>query len=351
MGRIWTVVKKDIMKIAIVGFPGSGKSTSFRAVTRRKEGGPDAPDPSRAHLAVVKIPDPRLEKLKEIFRPKKVTPAEIIFEDLPGFHIPDIKDVEAMIEVLGVFSGRDPVKDIESMDTEFELADLEIINHRLSSLEKEMKQKRAGEKGLERETLVKCREHLEKKGAPLRALKLEPDEEKAVRGFQFLSRKPVLVLANTGEGDSQKDAGRAAEDFCRSKNLKCAALSAKLEAEIADLEESERGAFLKELGIEETAEERVLKLLQKAFGYITFFTVKGDETKAWPVRDGIRAIAAAGKIHSDIEKGFIKAEVVNFDGLMSCGSREEARKKGLLKLESKEYRIKDGDIVDFRFSK
>ena len=338
------------MKIAIVGFPGSGKSTSFRVITQKKEGGTDTPDPSSAHLAPVRISDPRLEKLKSIFRPKKVTPAEIIFEDLPGFHIPNIKDVEAIIEVLGVFSGRDPVKDIEGMDTEFMLADLEIINHRLPGLEKEMKQKRAGEKNLERETLVKCREYLEK-GGPLRALKLEPDEEKAIRGFQFLSRKPILVLANTGEGASQKDTGREAEDFCRKKNLKCAAFSAKLEAEIVDLEESERGAFLKELGIEEMAGERVLKLAQKALGYITFFTVKGDETRAWLVRDGIHAIAAAGKIHSDIEKGFIKAEIVNFSGLVSCSSREEARKKGLLKLEAKEYRIKDGDIIDFRFSK
>ncbi|MCQ9206596.1 MAG: DUF933 domain-containing protein [Omnitrophica bacterium] len=338
------------MKIAIVGFPGSGKSTCFKAITRKKKEEFETLDPTKAHLGAVKVSDPRLEKLKSIFHPKKLTHAEIIFEDLPGFHLPGIKEIEAIMGVLGLFSGRNPVKDIVDLDAEFMLSDLEIISRRLPGLGKELKQEESAEKKLEYETLVKCKKCLEE-DTPLRVLDLTIEEEKSIRGFQFLSRKPIFLLGNIDENQASGDIVKKMKDFCKEKGLKCVEFCAKLEAEIADLEESERGAFLKELGMEEMAGEKMLKLAYSALGYITFFTVKGDETKAWPVREGIRAIAAAGKIHSDIEKGFIKAEIVNFDDLVSCGSREEARKKGLLKLESKEYRIKDGDIVDFRFGK
>ena len=338
------------MKIAIVGFPGCGKSTCFKAITQKTKNETDSLDPTKPHPGAVKILDQRLEKLKTFFNPKKLTYAEIIFEDLPGFHIHQIKEVEALMEVLGIFSGsRDPEKDIEDMDVEFILADLSVIDHRLPALDKELKQDSRREKILERETLLKCKEFLEK-NTPLRNLGLTADEEKVIRGFQFLSRKPLFILGNINENQAADDAVKKMEDSCKKKGIKCTEFPAKLEAEIADLEESERAAFLKELGINQTARDRVVKLAYDALGYITFFTVKGNETKAWPVKSGTTAIEAAGKIHSDIQKGFIKAETINFDDLAACGSIQGARKKALLKLEGKEYKIKDGDIIDFRFS-
>jgi hypothetical protein len=224
-----------------------------------------------------------------------------------------------------------------------------VIDHRLPALDKELKQDSCREKILERETLLKCKEFLEK-NTPLRSLGLTADEEKVIRGFQFLSRKPLFILGNINENQAASDVVKKMEDSCKKKGIKCTEFPAKLEAEIADLEESERAAFLKELGISETARARVVKLAYDALGYITFFTVKGNETKAWPVKNGTTAIEAAGKIHSDIQKGFIKAETINFDDLAACGSMQGARKKALLKLEGKEYKIKDGDIIDFRFS-
>ncbi|MGB2706058.1 MAG: DUF933 domain-containing protein [Candidatus Omnitrophota bacterium] len=337
------------MKIAIIGFPGCGKSTCFKAITQKKKEETETLDPTKPHLAAVKIQDPRLEKIKSIFNPKKLTCAEIVFEDLPGFHIPQIKEVEALMEVLGVFSGRDPIKDIEDMDVEFILADLEIINHRLPGLEKEMKQQDSREKTLEKEALVKCKQFLEA-NRPLRDLELTGGEKRQIRGFQFLSMKPLFIVGNISESQKSDAAVKKIEDFCKGKNIRCMEFCAKLEAEIADLDESEKTAFMKELGVEETTREKVIKLAYGALCYITFFTVKGNESKAWPVKMGTSAIEAAGRVHSDIQKGFIKAEVINFDDLASCGSMQAAKKKALLKLEGKEYKIRDGDIVDFRFS-
>ncbi len=338
------------MKIAIIGFPGCGKSTCFKAITRKKKEETQTLDPTKPHLGAVKIPDPRLEKLRALFNPKKLTNAEIIFEDLPGFHIPQIKEVEALVEVLGIFSGRDPIKDIENADVEFMLSDLEIINHRLSTLEKELKVPNPPRERLrERDTLLECREFLEQ-NRPLRDLELKKDREREIRGFQFLSRKPVFILANIDENRKAADITEKTEKFCHGKKIKCMEFCAKLESEIADLEEKERDVYIEEMGLEKESPERMISSAYGALGYITFFTVKGNETKAWAVKAGTSAIDASGKIHSDIQKGFIKAGVIGFDDLLACGSMQGAKKKGLLKLEGKDYTIRDGDIVDFRFS-
>jgi len=337
------------MKIAIVGFPGCGKSICFKAITGKKKSEVETLDPTKPHLGTVKVPDQRLERLNTFFNPKKLTPTEIIFEDLPGFHIPQIKEIEAIVEILGIFSERNPVKDFENMDIEFMLADLEIINKRLPGLDKELKQEKAREKILEKETLLKCKKTLEE-NKPLRDFELTPEEEKEIRGFQFLSRKPLFVLGNIDETQKSTDVTKKTEAYCKGKNIKFVEFCGKLEAEIADLDETEAGSFLKEMGIDKSARERVIELAYSALGYITFFTTKGSETKAWPVKEGTTAIEAAGKIHSDIQKGFIKAEVVNFKNLDKSGSMQEAKKKALLRLEGKEYKIKDGDIIDFRFN-
>ena len=235
------------------------------------------------------------------------------------------------------------------MDLEFMLADLEIITRRLPGLDKEIQQEKTREKLLEKDTLMKCKEILEK-NKPLRELKLTDDEESQIRGFQFLSKKPIFMLGNIGENQTTNEIVKKLENFTKEKGFECIKFCAKLESEIIDLDESERDAFLKELGIDRPAREKVVELAYRALGYVTFFTVKGKETRAWPVKSQTSAIEAAGKIHSDIQKGFIKAEVIAFDDLVTCGSIGEAKKKGLLKLESKEYKVKDGDIIDFRFN-
>jgi len=338
------------MKIAIIGFPGCGKSTCFKAITKKKKEEAQTLDPTKAHLGAVKIPDQRLEKLESVFNPKKLTGSEIIFEDLPGFHVPQIKEVEALVEVLGIFSGRDPVADIENMDAEFILRDLEIINRRLPTLEKELKiPDPPSEKLTERDTLLSYRECLEK-NRPLRDLEFKMHPGKEIRGFQFLSLKPIFILVNTDENRKSDDVKKKIEKVCREKKIRYTEFCAKFESEIVDLEEKEQKVFLKEMGFAEGSSERVIKDAYGALGYITFFTVKGSETKAWAIKSGTPAHMAAGKIHSDMEKGFIKAAVIGFDDLIRCGSMHEAKKKGLLKLEGKEYTIRDGDVVDFRFS-
>ncbi|OGW75534.1 MAG: hypothetical protein A2Z72_00150 [Omnitrophica bacterium RBG_13_46_9] len=337
------------MKIAIVGLSGCGKSTCFRAITQKTKRESEGLDPTKPHLGVVKVPDWRLEMLKSLFNPKKITPAEITFEDLPGFHIPHIKEIEALMEVLGVFAGRDPVKDMDDIGVEFILADTEVVKHRLSSLDKEMKQDRSPEKTREHETLLKCRECLER-NMPIRSITLTHDEEKSIRGFQFLTGKPIVIVGNIGEDQTGSGVTGAIEAECARRGFKSVEFCAELEAEIADIDEPERGPFLKELGIEQLARDRVIDIAYQALGYITFFTTKGDETKAWPVKNGVTALEAAGKIHSDIQRGFIRAEIVNFTDLEACGSVQEARKKALVRLEGKEYVVRDGDIVDFRFN-
>ncbi len=338
------------MKIAIIGFSGCGKSTCFKAITRKKKEEAQNHDPTKPRLGAVKIPDSRLEKLKSIFNPKKLTPAEITFEDLPGFYLPQIKKADAVMEVLGLFSGRDPAKDIENVETEFMLSDLEIINNRLGTMEKELKVPNPPAEALaERETLLLCRDFLEK-NKPLRELELKAGPEKEIRGFQFLSRKPVFILANTEENRASGRLTEKVEKLCREKKIEYSEFCAKLESEIADLDEKEKELFLGEMGFEKKTPEKIIRRAYDSLGYITFFTVKGGQAKAWPLKAGTSAFLAAGKIHSDIQKGFIKAEIIGFDDLVSCGSMQNAKKKGLLKLEPKEYTIRDGDVVDFRFS-
>ncbi len=335
------------MKIAVIGFQGCGKSTVFKALT-----GSQKIDPSKPNLGRVKVKDERLESLASIFKPKKKTSEELIFVDLPGFNlasIKEIKGVEAVMHVIGVFSGRDYIKDIESMELEFMLSDLSIIEKRLPHLEKELKSRPSKEFEIEKKALLDCKESLEK-NKPLRELKLGSDEVKVINGYQFLSKKPVFILVNSEEGQIPSKIRDEINAYCKKNDLKSAAFCAKIEAEIQDLETEERAEFIKGLGLEKSAAEKVIETARGILGLITFFTVKGDETKAWSLPKDTTAIEAAGKIHTDIKKGFIKAEVIGYDAFIKCGSFAEAKSKGLLKLEGKEYVVKDGDIIDFRFN-
>lgn len=332
------------MKIAIVGFAGSGKSTVFKALT-----GFEKIASAKPALGTVRIEDEKLINLASIFKPKKITNEELVFVDLPGFNLAQAKEIESLMDVVGVFSGRDYAKDIDNMQLELMLSDLSIAEKRLSGLDKELRQTPSAEKEIEKKALAKCKESLDK-NTPLREIKLGHDEERVISGFQFLTRKPVFILANLEENQLNTSLSNEIESYCKKKNLRSIGFCAKIEAEVRDLNPEERGEFIKALGLEQSALEKVLRIARDVLGLITFYTVKGDETKAWSVPAGTQAIDAAGKIHTDIKKGFIKAEVVGYNDLIQCGSLAEARSKGLLRLEGKEYIVKDGDIIDFKFN-
>jgi len=337
------------MRVSIIGFPGCGKSTVFKAIADLKKSGQNNASSSKPALGTVKIKDDRLEKLASIFKPKKISYEELVFTDLPGFNLTPVKEAETIMHVVGAFSGRDTIKDIDSMETEFIVSDLAIIEKRLPILEKEIMAKAADGKEHERQALVKCRDALNKNN-PIRAIHFSNEEEKLLSGYQFLSQKPVFVILNL---DEENDPGLAkkVQDYCNDKQVKCAAFSAKVEAELKDLDANDIAIFREEMGVLESARDRVIRTARETVGSITFFTVKGDETKAWPVKKGIIAHEAAGKIHTDIKKGFIKAEVVGYNDFARCGSFHEAKKRGLLRLEGKEYVVKDGDIINFKFNK
>ncbi|MDD5438591.1 MAG: DUF933 domain-containing protein [Candidatus Omnitrophica bacterium] len=339
------------MKLAIIGFPGSGKTTVFKAVTDYSAGGRGAEDLTKPLLGTVKIKDERLNKLAEIFQPKKITPEEFVFNDLPGFNLSQIKNVETIIHVIGVFSGRDYKKDINDMEIEFMISDLAIIEKKLESLEKELKSKPSPDKELERSALRKAKEALDK-NAPVRSVSFTKDEDKALGGYQFLSKKPVCVVANLNEAQVASGLGHEIEVYGKEHGVAVISICASVEAEIKELDPSERVAFAKELGITEFCADKVVKTARDLAGLMCFFTgsYKGEEVRAWPVPRGSTAPQAAGKIHTDFERGFIRAEIVAYDDFIKYGSFAEAKTKGVLRLEGKEYIVKDGDIITFHFN-
>jgi len=340
------------MKIAIIGFPGSGKSTVFKAITDYNAQKGLSEDLSKPRLGTVKVKDERLNKLAQFLKPKKITQEELVFTDLPGFNLTPIKNAETTVHVVGVFSGRDYKKDIENMETEFIISDLAIIEKKLASLEKEMMAKPTNEKELQKDILLKAKNELDNNKA-LRGMVLSRDEEKGISGYQFLSRKQTIVLTNLDEEQMRSGLVEEIDGYCRGIGIRNISLCAMIEAEIKDLDETERAAFAKEMGISDLVSEKVVRAARELVGLITFFTgsLNGEEVKAWPVAKGANAPEAAGKIHSDIQKGFIRAEVVSYDDFVKCGSFIEAKNKGLLRLEGKEYIVMEGDILTFHFSK
>jgi len=367
------------MQIAIVGLAGSGKTTVFNTLTRghAETGGFGGME---LHVGVVKVPDERLDKLAIIFKPKKVIQADVTYvdlpappastdghigtEDLPAEHLARLRDSDALLHVVRAFEDPanphpegavDPARDLDRLDVEFVLADLALVERRLDRL------KTSGRHGTpaERESndreevvLVRLKAGLEA-GSPIRDIALDPDEEKAIRGFRFLTQKPVLVLLNVGEGDL----GRAGERVAAlaaaydHRNALVDALSAKIEMELGELEPDEAAVFMEELGIADSGLDRVIALSYRLLGLISFLTAGPDEVRAWPIRDGSNAVDAAGAIHSDLAKGFIRAETVGYEDLLSLGSMAEARKAGKLRSEGKTYRVRDGDVVEILFSR
>jgi len=349
------------MKAGITGLPYSGKTTLFCALTGQDY---DSLGHGRdIHVGTVKVPDERLDRLFELVRPKKVTHATMEYFDIAGRStgsdrliepksLQTLRNADSIIVVLDGFNeGADPKRDYAALMEEFAFNDLVVVTNRLERLEKETRSGRREDLEHERNVLERCRVILED-GGVLRGETFGETEEKLLRGFQFLSAKPLVIVVNIAEKDlnTEREVELAAL-FSEEEDAVCETLCAELEMEIAMLDEADRPDFLASMGIEEPALGRVIRMSYRSLGLISFFTTSGEnEIRAWTVRKGANARECAGVIHSDMERGFIRAETVSYDDLVGAGSFKAAREQGLLRIEGKDYIVKDGDILTIRFN-
>jgi len=367
------------MQIAIVGLAGCGKTTVFNTLTRghAETGGYGG---LQLNVGVVKVPDDRLDKLAVVFKPKKIVHADVTYvdlpappasseghvgaEELPAEHLARLRDSDALIHVVRAWDSAahphsagsvDPARDLENLDLEFILADLAMIDRRLERLQGSGRHGTPAEREAnEREgaILARLKPALEA-GRPIRDETLDPDEEKALRGYRFLTQKPVLVLLNVGEGELA--GAPALVDRIRGgyghEHAMVDALSAKIEMELGELEPEEAAVFMEELGLAESALDRVIALSYRLVGLISFLTAGPDEVRAWPIPDGSNAVDAAGAIHTDLARGFIRAETIAYEDLLAIGSIPEAKKLGKVRSEGKTYRVRDGDVIEILFSR
>jgi GTP-binding protein YchF len=347
------------MKIGIVGFARAGKTTVFNALTGLQASVGGYADPGKPNLGSIKVPDERVDRLSAIFSPRKTTYAEVVFVDFPGggergsvidpATLVQMRDADALVQVVRGFvdpataDAADPVRDLGAFAGELVLADLAIVEKRLERLRKE--------KGKEQEAelLERCRAALDAE-TPLHRVALSAAEERALAGFGFLSRLPLMALVNVGEAEAAAPLPDAVEGALAAAGVPGLALCAQIEMEIAGLDESERGAFLADLGLQGSARDRFVQAAYALLDLISFLTTGEDEVRAWPIRRGTVAVKAAGKVHSDIERGFIRAEVVSYEDFIHYGSEAKCREAGRLRLEGKEYVVRDGDIIHYRFN-
>lgn len=364
------------MDVGIIGLAQSGKTTIFNAVTRGKAqtgfGGGQEPN-----IAVVKVPDRRLDVLAAIYHPKKTTPAEIRYVDFPAAganfgkgegpgsqFIGQLRQVDALIHVVRAFQDPavphpdgsiDPSRDLATLDLELAFADLALIERRLDRLEAELRSTKAGERGTgerERALLTRCKDSLEAE-QPLRALPLDDEEQRLLSGYRFLTLKPLLAVVNLDEADVARREPVEAEyqQQYHHAQTEVAALCGKLEMELLDLSAEEATEYRRDLGLgDETGLDRAIRLSYQLLGLISFLTAGPDECRAWTVAAGATAPRAAGKIHSDLERGFIRAEVIRYEDLVAAGSEGEAKKRGLLRTEGKTYVVQDGDVLNILFN-
>jgi GTP-binding protein YchF len=352
------------MKVGLVGFAGSGKTTIFNTLTglTAEVGGYGAKE--KANVGVIKVPDERIDRLAELFNPKKKTYAEISFVDVAGPQADDpqrsetgldaklvqhMREVDALVHVVRAFDNpmllqeADALRDINNFDSELLLTDLVQIENRITRLKKEKDSTR------ERELLERLKEELEAERL-LRDVEISPEGLAMIAGFRFLSLKPLLVLLNVGEEMAASDPAVEVLALTGAKQLSLIQMAGKTEMEIAELAPEEQRDFLQDLGISETARDRFIRAAYSLLDLISFLTAGEDECRGWPIKRGTSAQKAAGKIHSDIERGFIRAEVVRIEDLLEFKSEARCREQGKLKLEGKEYVIQDGDVIHFRFN-
>ncbi|MDO5475948.1 MAG: redox-regulated ATPase YchF [Eubacteriales bacterium] len=366
------------MKLGIVGLPNVGKSTLFNALTKAGAEAANYPfctiDPN---VGVVAVPDERIRLLGEMYHSKKVTPAVIEFVDIAGLvkgaskgeglgnqFLANIREVDAIVHVVRCFENEnvihvdgsvDPLRDIETINLELIFADLEVLERRISKVARTAKMDK--EAGREMEFLKKVRAHLEdgKPASLLIADGLTEDEEKWLRTYNLLTDKPVIYAANVSEDDIASDGAdnegvQKVRAYAAQTGSEVFVICASIEAEIAELDDDEKAMFLEDLGVEEAGLDKLVRASYTTLGLMSFLTAGEDETRAWTIRIGTKAPQAAGKIHSDFERGFIKAEVVNYKTLLELGSLAAAREKGLVGMEGKDYVVKDGDVILFRFN-
>ena len=368
-----------MLRAALIGFGSSGKTTLFQLMTSARETARATHGKGETSVGISKVPDARLDRLTAMYNPKKRVPATVEFTDLAAqgtaggaqslVDVVAYKNADALVHVIRAFddptvphpSGSvDPARDAQAMDDELLLADLGVAERRLERLEKDLKRAKTPELERERDVITLCKTTLEG-GRPLRSLELKGGDLKRLRGYQFLSAKPLLVVINLDEtqlargGDAATQITHAAEatgltSFLSRASTAAVAVCAKIELEIGQLDPADAAAFLNDLGLSESGLDRVIRASYDLLGYMSFFTVGEDECRAWSIPRNTPAQLAAGEIHSDIARGFIRAEVVSYDHLIARGTMAICRDHGEVRLEGKEHIVQDGDIINFRFA-
>jgi GTP-binding protein YchF len=354
------------MQTGIIGLPQVGKTTLFRILTKANIEGKGG---QATHVGVAKVPEPRLQQLATLYNPKKITYATVQYVDLGGMQkeknrdaLASLRDVDTIAHVLRVFDDPsvphsegsiDPVRDATNLELELILADHDQISRRLERVEKDLKKKSEPVLLSEKNVLEKCKAHLEAE-KPLRELVLTAEERKPIAGFLFLSQRPMLFVLNLGD-DEAADLDTAIERHKLSAlqgrpNTAVVAICGRLEAELAEMEEKEAAEMLASYGLKEPGLNRLIRATYDLMGLLSFFTAGEPEVRAWTIHKGSTAVKAAGAIHSDIEKGFIRAEVVRWDDLLAAGSLGAAREKAQVRLEGREYIVQEGDVILFRHS-
>ena len=362
------------MKLGIVGLPNVGKSTLFNSLTKAGAESANYPfctiDPN---VGVVAVPDKRLKLLGDFYHSKKVTPAVIEFVDIAGLvkgaskgeglgnqFLANIREVDAILHVVRCFEDTnvihvdgsvDPIRDIETINLELIFADLEVLERRMDKVGRTRQMDKAAAK--EYTLLEKIKKHLED-GHLAKTLELEDDDEAAmIKEYNLLTAKPVIYAANVAEDDlagEDNDLVKKVREYAEAEGSEVFSICAQIEEEISELDDDEKKMFLEDLGIEESGLDKLITASYRLLGLMSFLTAGEDETRAWTIKIGTKAPQAAGKIHTDFERGFIKAEVVNYQNLLDCGSYAGAREKGLVRMEGKEYVVQDGDVILFRFN-
>lgn len=359
------------MKTGIIGLPQVGKTSLFKILTKAQveERGHN---PREAHIGIAKVPDERLDKLSALYTPKKLIHATVEYSDVAAIgqealkesaYANNLRTVDALIHVLRAFDEPsiphvgeiDPLRDARNVDFDLVVNDLGQIEKRMERLEKDLKKMKSPELEREFDLLKRAKTHLESE-RPLREMEMSPEDRKRIRGFMFLSQKPILYVLNVNESSTlgsdleQAPAKYKLTEYASRPNAGVTAICGKVEAELADIGDEEAAEFLASYGLTESGLVRLIRKSYELLGLISFFTVGEDECRAWTIERGSRAQAAAGAIHSDLEKHFIRAETIHWDQLLEAGSEANARSRGTLRLEGKDYIVRDGDVMHIRHS-
>lgn len=359
----------------IVGLPNVGKSTLFNAITNQKILAENYPFATiEPNVGVVTVSDERMDKLKEMYDPNRFIPTAYEFTDIAGLvkgashgeglgnkFLAHIREVDAIVEVVRCFDdGKiihvdgtiDPIRDIETVNLELTIADLDIVNNRLEKVAKKARTTKNKDDILEVEALEKCKKALEE-NKPLRQINLSEEEQKILKSYSFLTLKPIIYLANIKEselGQADNEYVLKVKDYAKVENAQVVSLCAKVEEELSELDKDDRQEMLEGLGLDSSGLDKLIKATYDILGLATFFTTGKDEVRAWTFKKGMTAKKCAGIIHTDFEKGFIKAEVMSYDDLIKYGSELKVKEAGRARLEGKDYQMQDGDICYFRFN-